>query len=200
MLVFLCSPISDSSYNQLHLPAFPILPALLGCHCKSGQVWPHGMEPIISNLSRRPCNQRELLPSPTLGGIRFHPLGSKHGHSYLTYLWKQLKVIDMLNDWLYQGLAAKLLLPKTAMNGPVLCVPSPLAQACGGEDILYIYISNISWTPWALDPITNPFLWPSSWLHPASGGRMKWLGKYEWIALKWWEPRAYFIFGDIKIK
>ena len=24
------------SYNQLHLPAFPILPALLGCHSKSG--------------------------------------------------------------------------------------------------------------------------------------------------------------------
>ena len=41
-----------------------ILPALLGCHCKSGQVWPHGMEPIISKLSRRCCNQGELLPSP----------------------------------------------------------------------------------------------------------------------------------------
>ena len=32
----------------------------------------------------------------------------------------------------------------------------------------YIHCSNISWTPWALDPITNPFLGPSSWLHPAS--------------------------------
>ena len=62
-----------------------ILPALLGCHSKPGQVWPHGMEPIISTLSCRPCNQRELLPSPTLGGIRFHPPGSKHGHSYLTH-------------------------------------------------------------------------------------------------------------------
>ena len=28
-----------------------ILPAFLGCHSKSGQVWPHGMEPIISKLS-----------------------------------------------------------------------------------------------------------------------------------------------------
>ena len=28
-----------------------ILPALLGCHSKSGQVWPHGVEPIISTLS-----------------------------------------------------------------------------------------------------------------------------------------------------
>ena len=34
----------------------------------------------------------------------------------------------------------------------------------------YIYFSNISWTPWALGPITNPFLGPSSWLHPASVG------------------------------
>ena len=62
-----------------------ILPALLGCHSKSGKVWPHGMEPIISKLSRRPCNQGELLPSPILGGIWSHPPGSKHGHSYLTY-------------------------------------------------------------------------------------------------------------------
>ena len=63
-----------------------ILPSLLGCHSKSGQVWPHGMEPIISKLSRRPCNQGELLPSPILGGSHSHPPRSKHGHSYLTYL------------------------------------------------------------------------------------------------------------------
>ena len=63
-----------------------ILPVLLGCHSKSGQVWPHGMEPIISKLSRRPCNQGELRPSPILGGICSHPPGSKQGHSYLTYL------------------------------------------------------------------------------------------------------------------
>ena len=62
-----------------------ILPALLGCHSKSGQVWPHGMEPIISTHSRRPCNQGELLPSPILGRIWSHPPGSKHGHSYLTH-------------------------------------------------------------------------------------------------------------------
>ena len=28
-----------------------IFPALLGCHSKSGQVWPHDMEPIFSKLS-----------------------------------------------------------------------------------------------------------------------------------------------------
>ena len=63
-----------------------ILPALLGCHSNSGQVWPHGMEPIISKLSHRCCNLGELPPSYILGGIHSHPPGSKHGHSYLTYL------------------------------------------------------------------------------------------------------------------
>ena len=56
--IALYSPISDSSYNQLHLPAFPILPTLLGCHSYSGQVWPHDVEPIICKLSCSCCNQR----------------------------------------------------------------------------------------------------------------------------------------------
>ena len=63
-----------------------ILPALLGCHSKSRQACSHGMEPIFSKLSRRPCNHGELLPSPTLGGSHSHLPGSKQGHSYLTYL------------------------------------------------------------------------------------------------------------------
>ena len=71
------------SYTCQHSP---ILPALLGCHSKSGQVWPHGVEPIFSKLSRRPCNQGELPPSYVLGGSHFHHPSSKHGHSYLTYL------------------------------------------------------------------------------------------------------------------
>ena len=63
-----------------------ILPALLGCHSKSGQVWPHHVEPIISKLLCRCYNQGELLPSYILGGSHSHPPGSKHAHSYLTYL------------------------------------------------------------------------------------------------------------------
>ena len=39
-----------------------IFPALLGCHSKSGQVWPHGMEPIFSRLSRRLCSQGSCFP------------------------------------------------------------------------------------------------------------------------------------------
>ena len=65
---------------------FHILSALLGCHIKSGHVWPHGMELIFSKLSHRRCNQGELLPSYILGRSHFHPPGLKHGHSYLTYL------------------------------------------------------------------------------------------------------------------
>ena len=83
------------SYTCQHSP---ILPALLGCHSKSGQVWPHGMEPIFSKLSHRPCNQGELLPSYVLGGSHSHLPGSKQGHSYLTYPGNQLKVKDMLSD------------------------------------------------------------------------------------------------------
>ena len=39
-----------------------------------------------------------LPPGYILDGSHFHPSSSKHGHSYLTYPWNQLKVIDMLND------------------------------------------------------------------------------------------------------
>ena len=63
-----------------------ILPALLGCHSKSGQVWPHGIEPAFSKLSHRLCNQGELPPSYILGESHSHPPCSKHGHSCLTYL------------------------------------------------------------------------------------------------------------------
>ena len=88
-------PTPTISYTCQHLC---ILPALLDCHSKSGPVWPHGMEPIFSKLSFRCCNQGELLPNYILGRSHSHLPGSKHGHSYLTYLWNQLKVIDMLND------------------------------------------------------------------------------------------------------
>ena len=72
------------------------------------------------------------------------------------------------------------MLPKTALNGPAPCVSSPLAQACGGGTS-YTHFSNISWTPRVLDPITNPFLGPSSWLHPASLGAR---GSTRWHLLK----------------
>ena len=137
-----------------------ILPAFQGCHSKSRQVWPHGMEPIISKFSHRRCNQRELLPSYMLGWSHSHPPGSKHGHSYLTYLWNQLKVIDMFNDcgWLWQRLAAKLLLCKTALNGPAPCVPFPSSDWLRTP---YIFFSLIfPGHSWVLDPITNPHLPP----------------------------------------
>ena len=70
------------SYTCQHSRIFP---ALLSCHRKCRQAWDHGVEPVFSKLSRRPCNQGELLPSPIWGGSWSHPPGSKHGHSYLTH-------------------------------------------------------------------------------------------------------------------
>ena len=149
-----------------------ILPALLGCHSKSGQVWPHGMEPIFSKLSCRCCNQGELLPSYILGGSHSHPPGSKLGHSYLTYLWNQLKVIDMLNDHT-RGKLHSCCYTKQLWIA-LLYVSRPQLRFVGVRTS-YIYFSNISQTPWVLDPITNPFLGPSSWLHPASRAPPRWM-------------------------
>ena len=50
---------------------------------------------------------------------------------------------------------------------PCSMCPIP-AQTCGGENILYIFFSNISWTPGVLDPITNPYLGRPSWLYPVT--------------------------------
>ena len=114
-----------------------IFPALLGCHIKSRQVWPCGVEPIISKLLRRLCNQGELPPSYILGWSHSHPPGSKHGHSYLTYLWNQLKVIDMLNDH-SRGYLQNCCYSKQ-LSMALLHVSHPPAQTCGGEDILHIF-------------------------------------------------------------
>ena len=66
--------------------SIPYSSSFTGLTSKSGQVWPHGMEPVFSKLSPRCCNQEELPPSYILGGSHSHPPGSKPGHSYLTYL------------------------------------------------------------------------------------------------------------------
>ena len=49
-----------------------ILPALLGCHSKSGQVWPHGMEPIISKLSAGSVNRGSCFP--VTSWVEFTPI------------------------------------------------------------------------------------------------------------------------------
>ena len=84
---------------------------------------------------------------PVTGGVasQYH-LGWNLVPSPWLKAWAQLFNISMKPvkgyrcvKWPHQGLVAKLLLPKTALNGPVSCVPSPLAQACGGEDILHTF-------------------------------------------------------------
>ena len=107
-----------------------IFPAFLGFHSKFGQAWPCGTESIISKLLHRHCNQGELPPSYILGRSHSHLPGSKHGHSYLTYLQKQLKVIDMLNDhsrgYLQNCCYAK------QLSMARLHASHPPAQTCGG--------------------------------------------------------------------
>ena len=59
---FLTPPTIGHSCQHSHIP-----PALLGCHSKSRQVWPCGVEPIISKVLCRLCNQGELTPSYVMG-------------------------------------------------------------------------------------------------------------------------------------
>ena len=47
------------SYTCQHSHTFP---ALLGCHSKSGQAWPHDMEPIISNSPAGTVTRGSCLP------------------------------------------------------------------------------------------------------------------------------------------
>ena len=62
------------------------------------------------------------------------------------------------------------------------CSMCPIPQLrLVGVRTSYIFFSNISWTPWVLDPITNPYLGPHSWLHLVT-----WRGVGEWL-LKWGE-------------
>ena len=42
-----------------------ILPALLGCHSKSGQVWPHGMEPSSPHSHAGPVTRGSFFPVPS---------------------------------------------------------------------------------------------------------------------------------------
>ena len=140
-----------------------IFPALLGCHSKSVQVWPCGMEPIISKLLHRLCNQGELPPSYIMGWSHSHPPDSKQGCGYLTYLWNQLKVIDMLNDHSRSYLQNCCYSRQVSMA--LLHASHPPAQTCRGEDILYMYFSNISWTPNSGPHYKSPFA-PSTWAAP----------------------------------
>ena len=65
------------------------------------------------------------------------------------------------------GVSCKAVALQNSFEWPCSMCPFPQLRLVGVRTS-YIYFSNISWTPWVLDPITNPFLGPSSWLHPVS--------------------------------
>ena len=108
------------------------------------------------------CNQGDLPPSYILGRSHSHFLGSKHGHSLLTYPWNQLKVIDMLND--HPEVSCKTVAMQNSSQWPCSTCPIPQLRPAG---VRTSHIFNTSWTPWVLDPITNPYL-GAPWLHPVS--------------------------------
>ena len=104
----------------------------------------------MSKLSLMCYNQGELPPSYILGWSHSHLPGSKHGHSYLTYPWNQLKVIDMLNDC-SRGYPQNCCYSKQ-LSMALLHASHPPAQSGGGEDILYIFFLIFPryldfWTP-----------------------------------------------------
>ena len=81
-----CSMCPIPQFRLVGVRTSHIFPTFLGCHGKSGQAWSCGVEPIILKLLCGCCNQGELPPSYIMGGSHSHPPGSKHGHSYSTYL------------------------------------------------------------------------------------------------------------------
>ena len=120
------------SYTCQHSSIFL---GFLGCYSKSGQVWPHGVEPIIPKLSHRCCNQRELPPSSILGWSHSHLPGSK----LFNISMKPVKSYRYIK-WPCQRLPSKLLLYKTALNGPAPCVPSPSSDLWGWGQPIYIFL------------------------------------------------------------
>ena len=127
--------------------------------------WPHGMEPIISKLSHRHCNQGELPPSYILGGSDSHPPGSKHGHSYLTYLWNQLKIIDMLNDHARGSLHSCCYTKQLWMALLPVSHP-PSSDLWGWGHRVYIFLIFPGYLEFCT-PLLIP-IWGPPWLHPVT--------------------------------
>ena len=65
------------------------------------------------------------------------------------------------------GASCKAVAIQNSSEWPCSMCPFPQLRLVGVR-ASYIYFSNISWTPWVLNPITNPYLGPPSWLHPVS--------------------------------
>ena len=155
--IFLCLSISNSSCNWPQLPICPYFSSFPGFSSKSRQVWPCGMEPIISKLLHRLCNKQELPSSYIVGWSHSHPPGSKHGHSCFTYIWNQLKVIGMLLTIL--EVICKAVAMQNSSQWPCsMCTILQLRLV--GVRTSYIFFSNVSWTPWVLDPITYSLFGP----------------------------------------
>ena len=132
-----------------------------GCHSKSQPAWPRGMEPVISKLSYRHCNQGELPPSYVM---RWKSLPSPWLKVWPQPLNISMKAVKSYRyvTWPCLRLVAKLLLCKTALNGPAPCVPSSDLWRWG-HPIFLIFLGHPEF--WTLLQIP---LWGPPWLHPVT--------------------------------
>ena len=80
------------------------------------------------------------------------------------------------------GVSCKAVATQNSSEWPCSMCPFPQLRLVGVRTS-YIYFSKISWTPWVLEPITNSFLGPSSWLHPVSV--WEWERKFQYLS---WVP------------
>ena len=119
-------------------------------------------------ISKLPCrcrrrhgNQGQLPPSYILKSLPSRWL--KAWPQLLNIPMKPVKCYRYVK-WAFLPLLAKLLICKITFNGPGPCFAPPSSDLWGWG---HLYIFNISWTPWVLDPITNPSL--------VGGGGAPWL-------------------------
>ena len=143
------------SYTCQH---YCIFLALLGCSSKSGQVWPCGMERIISKLSHRCCNRQGLgVPSQS------HPRWKSLPSLWLK-AWPQLFNISKKRvknyryaKWPCLRLVAKLLLCRTTLNGLAPCVPFPSSDLWGWRHPIFLIFPGHPefWTPLQI-PLWGP--------------------------------------------
>ena len=134
------SPFSaKATWSCVHSPTPPTIsytcqhssipPALLGCHSKSGQVWPLVMEPMFSKLSHRRRNQGDLPPSYISVEVTSIPLAQSMVKLF-NICMKPVKGYGYVK-LPFQRIAAQLRLCKTALNGPAPCVLSPSSGLWG---------------------------------------------------------------------
>ena len=161
---FLTPPTIGHSCQHSH-----IFPALLGCHSKSGQVWPYGVEPIISKLSHRSCIQRELPPSYIMGGSHSHPPWLKAWPQLFNISMKPVKSYRYVKRPTFLEVICKTVPIHNSSHRPFSMPPIPQLRLVRVKTSYRYIFSNISWTP-SSGPHYKSLFGAPPWLYPVTGG------------------------------